>query len=106
MSASRYDAIVLGGGRNGLIRAAYLARARKPDPEPYRESVRRAGGDPARSVLIGDTETDLLTARAAGVPIVLVTFGPEGPDIARLKPDALLDGYADLPDLAGRLGGS
>ncbi|NND42210.1 MAG: HAD-IA family hydrolase, partial [Silicimonas sp.] len=90
----------------GSLIGADTLPVRKPDPEPYRESVRRAGGDPARSVLIGDTETDVLTARAAGVPIVLVTFGPEGPDIARLKPDALLDGYADLPDLAGRLGGS
>ncbi|NND23041.1 MAG: HAD-IA family hydrolase [Silicimonas sp.] len=90
----------------GSLIGADTLPVRKPDPEPYRESVRRAGGDPARSVLIGDTETDVLTARAAGVPIVLVTFGPEGPDIARLKPDALLEGYADLPDLAGRLGGS
>ncbi len=29
MSASRYDAIIVGGGHNGLVTAAYLASARK-----------------------------------------------------------------------------
>lgn len=72
---------------------------RKPDPAPYHLSVREAGGLSDRSVLIGDTETDRLTARAAGVPSVLVTFGPEGAGIARLSPEALLDRYADLPGL-------
>ncbi|MEM6385701.1 MAG: HAD-IA family hydrolase [Pseudomonadota bacterium] len=68
----------------------------KPNPQPYLEAVTRAGGDPAQSVLIGDTETDVKTAQAAGVPIVLVGFGPEGTGIARLVPDALLMGYDQL----------
>lgn len=76
---------------------------RKPDPAPYREAVRRAGGDPARSLLIGDTVTDRDTARAAGVPVVLVTFGPGGGEVAALAPDGLLDHYAALPALADRL---
>lgn len=69
---------------------------RKPDPAPYFRTVELAGGDPAQSLLVGDTETDVKTARAAGVPIVLVEFGPEGPGIARLKPNAMLPDYADL----------
>ena len=40
---------------------------------------------------------------AAGVPCALVSFGPEGPGIARLDPDALLHRYADLPALVERL---
>lgn len=72
---------------------------RKPDPLPYIQSVLRAGGQVEQSLLIGDTETDALTARAAGVPIVLVSFGPEGPGIARLNPNALLARYQDLPAL-------
>ncbi|MBE2277596.1 MAG: HAD-IA family hydrolase [Rhodobacteraceae bacterium] len=75
---------------------------RKPDPEPYRQAVARAGGTLARSMLVGDTETDLRTARAAGVPVALVGFGPEGAEIARLSPDALLHSYADLPELVAR----
>ncbi|WP_298842180.1 HAD-IA family hydrolase [uncultured Roseobacter sp.] len=76
---------------------------RKPDPEPLFEAARRAGGDPARCILIGDSDTDRNTARAAGVPSVLVTFGPAGEDMAALEPEALLERYSDLPALASRL---
>jgi len=72
---------------------------RKPDPAPMVEAVRRAGGDIARSCLVGDTMTDRATARAAGVPSILVTFGPEGHQVADFAPEALLHDYADLPAL-------
>lgn len=75
---------------------------RKPDPTAYREAVLRAGGEVARSFLVGDTETDVKTARAAGVKVALVGFGPEGPGIDRLGPDYLLHDFAGLPDLARR----
>jgi phosphoglycolate phosphatase len=87
----------------GSLVGADTLPVRKPDPAPYHLSVRQAGGVSARSILIGDTETDRKTATAAGVASVLVTFGPEGDGIARLKPEALLDAYADLPALAARL---
>jgi len=76
---------------------------RKPDPEPLREAARRAGGDPALTCLIGDSDTDRNTSKAAGVPSVLVTFGPSGADMAALKPEALLSDFADLPDLVEAL---
>jgi phosphoglycolate phosphatase len=72
---------------------------RKPDPAPYRKAVEDAGGVVARSMLIGDTVTDRDTARAAGVPVALVTFGPDGHGVADLEPDVLLHAYADLPAL-------
>ncbi|WP_413870899.1 HAD family hydrolase [Albidovulum sp.] len=73
---------------------------RKPDPAPYRASVERAGGALSRSMLVGDTETDRRTAAAAGVPVALVTFGPEGRGVARHAPEVLLDHFDDLPALA------
>lgn len=73
---------------------------RKPDPRPYAEAVTRAGGRVANSFLVGDTATDHATARAAGVRVALVGFGPEGAAIARLAPDAVLDRFAALPALA------
>ncbi|AZB67935.1 phosphoglycolate phosphatase [Cereibacter sphaeroides] len=76
---------------------------RKPDPAPYVASVERAGGAVARSMLVGDTRTDRDTARAAGVPVALVTFGPSGMDVAELGPDGLLHHFDELPDLAARL---
>lgn len=76
---------------------------RKPDPEHLFETVLRAGGDPAQCVLVGDSDTDRNTSKAAGVPSILVTFGPSGDDMAVLTPEALLDRYSDLPDLVETL---
>ncbi|WP_281968120.1 HAD-IA family hydrolase [Roseovarius nanhaiticus] len=87
----------------GALIGADTLPVRKPDPEPLREAVRRAGGDPARAMMVGDTITDHDTARAAGVPSVLVTFGPNGGEMPALAPDALLHDYAELPEIAERL---
>ncbi|MFN4173065.1 MAG: HAD-IA family hydrolase [Pseudorhodobacter sp.] len=87
----------------GALIGADTLPVRKPDPAPYRAAVLQAGGDPARSMLIGDTVTDRDTARAAGVPVVLVAFGPEGEGVSRLTPDALLAHYDDLPGIVARL---
>ena len=84
---------------SGLVGADTLP-VRKPDPSPYREAVARAGGTVAASFLLGDTVTDVKTAKAAGVRVALVSFGPEGPGIARLSPDAMLDHFDALPTLA------
>jgi len=76
---------------------------RKPDPEHHFEAVRRAGGDPARSLLVGDTATDRDTSRNAGVPSVLVTFGPGRDDVLALDAEATINSYAELPDVVARL---
>lgn len=85
-----------------LVGADTLA-TRKPDAAPYIASVERAGGAVARSCLIGDSVTDRETARAAGVPSILVTFGPSGEDMAALEPEGLLDDYRHLPGIVERL---
>ncbi|OYU40411.1 MAG: haloacid dehalogenase [Pseudorhodobacter sp. PARRP1] len=87
----------------GALVGADTLPVRKPDPAPYVEVVRRVGGDVGRSMLIGDTETDRKTGLAVGVPVALVTFGPEGAGVSRLQPEALLDRYEDLPGLVARL---
>lgn len=87
----------------GALIGADTLPTRKPDAAPYRAAVERVGGTVARSLLVGDTMTDRDTARACGVPVVLVTFGPEGRGVARLEPEALLDHFDDLPALAARL---
>lgn len=73
---------------------------RKPDPRPYAAAVANAGGEIARSFLVGDTETDRKTAAAAGVRVALVAFGPEGEGLSRLAPEAMLAHFDDLPALA------
>jgi phosphoglycolate phosphatase len=87
----------------GALIGADTLTTRKPDAAPYVETVRRVGGSVSRSMLVGDTDTDRKTGLAAGVPVALVTFGPEGRSIARLDPEALLDHFDDLPALAQRL---
>ncbi len=85
-----------------LVGADTLA-VRKPDPKAFLEAVTRASGNPARSMLVGDTETDVRTARAAGVPVALVSFGPEGERVARLEPDALLPDFGALGRIVAEL---
>ena len=76
---------------------------RKPDPETLFETVRRAGGNTDTCLLVGDTETDRETSRRAGVPSVLVTFGPNGEDVAALAPEATIDHYSELQGVVRRL---
>ena len=87
----------------GALIGADTLPVRKPDPAPLYEAIARVGGDPSRALLIGDTRTDRDTGRAAGVPVALVTFGPEGAGVARMQPDALLDHYDDLVALVQRI---
>jgi phosphoglycolate phosphatase len=89
------DRLALAHLFDALIGADTLP-VRKPDPAPFRAAVDRSGGTLARSLLVGDTVTDRKTAAAAGVPCVLVTFGPSGRAVADLAPEALLDHYDDL----------
>lgn len=76
---------------------------RKPDPEHLFETVRRAGGDVARCLLVGDTVTDRDTSKNAGVPSILVTFGPSGADMAALEPEGLISSYGELMGEVRRL---
>jgi phosphoglycolate phosphatase len=87
----------------GALVGADTLPVRKPDPAPYRLAVAQAGGSLARSFLVGDTVTDRDTARAVGVPVVLVTFGPEGRAVEALKPDATIGHFDELGPIASRL---
>jgi len=77
---------------------------RKPDPQMFRATVVRAGGEPKRAVMIGDSATDIRTARAADVPIVAVDFGYTDVPIASLRPDKVISSFAQLPAAIDDLG--
>ncbi|MEH6836273.1 MULTISPECIES: HAD-IA family hydrolase [Falsihalocynthiibacter] len=102
LAQSLLERMGIRGAFDALIGADTLP-TRKPDVAPYHAAVVRAGGAVERSILIGDTITDRDTARAAGVPIVLVGFGPSGDAVSSLEPDAILEHYVDLPSLVNRL---
>ncbi|MBY6005661.1 HAD-IA family hydrolase [Salipiger bermudensis] len=87
----------------GALIGADTLPVRKPDPLPYTEVVARLGGDVGRSCLIGDTETDRKTAAAAGVPCILVTFGPDGEAVRDLAPEGLIGHFDELAGEVSRL---
>ena len=76
---------------------------RKPHPEHYRAAVSRAGGVVRRSVMVGDTAADVATARGAGAPVAVVSFGYCDGDCTRLGADVLLDRFAELTPACRRL---
>jgi len=78
----------------------------KPDPALLYLAIRRAGGLPARALFVGDSRVDLQTARAAGVPIVGVSFGMSDPPLVQGDVDAFIHSYAELPRTARRLLGA
>ncbi len=47
----------------------------KPDPEVLRRTIAAAGGSLTQAIMIGDSVTDIRTARAAGIPVIAVDFG-------------------------------
>lgn len=83
--------------RFGALLGADTLAVRKPDPQHFLETCRRIGADPRRSVMIGDTKTDLLTARAVGSPCVLTSFGFAAEPLESLAPDAVVAHFDELP---------
>lgn len=84
----------------GALVGADTLPLRKPDPAPLREAIARIGGSTGRAALVGDTVTDRETARAAGLPAILVTFGPTGGAVAALGPEGLLEHYDHIEAVA------
>src|SRR6201986_2705238 len=59
----------------------------KPDPVILRQTIARAGGQLASTIMVGDSGTDIGVARRAGVPVIGVSFGYTAVPIAEFKPD-------------------
>ena len=74
---------------------------KKPDPLPLVKACEALGVPPSRTLAIGDSSNDAQAARAAGCPVVLVTYGYNHGEPVRSVP---ADGFVDsLADLAGWL---
>lgn len=68
----------------------------KPDSLPVLGAIRRAGGEPCKAVMIGDTATDIAAARAAQIPVIAVDFGYASVPVADLRPDCVISNFSDL----------
>lgn len=80
-----------------------LAPAAKPDRRHLLTTVALAGGDPARAIMVGDSGTDADTARAAGVPLILVTFGYTEIPAADLGADVLINHFDQIPEACAQI---
>ncbi|WP_354669045.1 HAD family hydrolase [Rhizobium sp. SSA_523] len=73
---------------------------RKPDARHLLGTIERAGGDPLRSILVGDSVNDIMAAKNAGVGSVGVTFGYSDVPMAELAPTRIIGHFSELtPDL-------
>lgn len=70
----------------------------KPDPSFLRQTVARAGGKMAATIMVGDAGPDVGVARRAGVPVIGVTFGYTETPIEQLNPDRVVSAMSQLPD--------
>jgi len=75
----------------------------KPHPDHLRAAIKKAGGELARAVMVGDSEVDIATAKAAHIPVIGVTFGYTQVPVERLAPDAVIDHYDQLEAVVARL---
>ncbi|WP_424363836.1 HAD family hydrolase [Methylocystis parvus] len=68
----------------------------KPDPRTLELTIEAAGGDPRRAVMVGDSKTDIDTAKNAGAPVVAVDFGYTDIPVAKLSPDRVISHFDEL----------
>lgn len=77
---------------------------RKPDPRHLTETIALAGGDPHRALMVGDSQTDIDTAKAAGIPVVAVDFGYTDRHVREFEPSKVISHFDELTiDLVERL---
>jgi phosphoglycolate phosphatase len=81
----------------GVICGAGRYDYNKPDARVVRHVVDELGGDIRQTAMIGDSAVDVATARAAGIPVILLSYGYTPDPVHSLGADAVLDTFADLP---------
>lgn len=74
----------------------------KPDPTILRQTVARAGGEIASTIMVGDAGPDVGVARRAGVPVIGVDYGYTEVPIRDLSPDVVISHLNELPDAVTR----
>ncbi len=99
------DPLLAALGLTHYFRAIYGAGRMsytKPDARIFHDVVRDvAGHEPA--IMVGDSITDVQTARAAGAKVILVSYGYTPEPAHSLGADAVTDDFAEIPALALRL---
>ncbi len=92
------------GPRFKAICGADTFAFRKPDPRHLVETIVMAGGHRDNAVMIGDSHTDIATAKAAGIPVVAVDFGYTDRHVREFEPSRIISHYDELTaEMVGEL---
>ncbi len=75
----------------------------KPHPDHLLRTVASVGGLRERAVMVGDSDVDVATAKAAGIPIIAVTFGYTEKPVATYGPDVTIDDFSEFGPALGAL---
>ena len=71
---------------------------KKPDPQPLLMACELLGSVPSQTLMVGDSSNDAQAARAAGCPVLLVTYGyNHGQPVRAVDADAFTDSLAEIP---------
>lgn len=94
LDLTRWFAVICGQDTFGV---------QKPDPRVLEKTIAAAGGTPPDAVMIGDSTTDIATARAAQVPVIAVDFGYTDTPIRDLDPDRVISHFDELAAAIGEI---
>ena len=94
LKLDRYFAAIHGAGQLEVA---------KPDARVFHHVIEELGGMGAGAVMIGDSATDVATARAAGVPVIVVSYGYTPVPAAELGGDAVTADFTEIPALTKKL---
>ncbi len=94
LGLERFFGAVLGGDSLAV---------RKPDPEHLAATIRAVGGEPARAVMVGDSDIDVAAAHNLGVPAIAVAYGYTDIPAAELGADAVIERFDQLPSAIAAL---
>lgn len=68
----------------------------KPDPRPVLETLKCLGGQVGNAVFIGDSEIDVAAAKAAGLPVIVTSFGYGEIPVQQMNADAVIGHFDEL----------
>ncbi len=68
----------------------------KPDGRVLTATIEKAGADPNRSIMVGDSRPDIDAARSAKMPVIAVDFGYSDVAVDELAPDRIISAFDGL----------
>ena len=94
LDMSKHFAALTGGNSLGVS---------KPNPKHLTGTIDLAKGNVTRAIMIGDSETDIRTAQAAGIPVIAVNFGYSVEPVGTFAPNVVIGHYDELHQAISRL---